>query len=132
MIFELQSYHIAINLCRDHARSKAWRQAAATFSISAPRPDSDGSDNLPETDLRSPGPAPDECAMTREDLRALESAIQSLPHSLRAALVLTAIEGRSQADAAQLLGTTAKAVETRVSRARSHLARILGRGRKQG
>ena len=40
---------------------------------------------------------------------------------LQEALVLVTVEGYSQAEAAELLGTTEKAVETRIYRARNRL-----------
>jgi len=125
-------FQIAVNLCRDHARSRAWRNALRTFSISAPRSSVESNRGATDTDLRSPGASPDENAIQREELEALGSAVQSLPHNLRAALVLTAIEGHSQAEVAEMMGTTAKGVETRVSRARSLLAKQLERRMKKG
>ena len=44
-----------------------------------------------------------------------------MPIRLREALVLVSVEGRSQAEAAALLGTTEKAIETRIYRARNRL-----------
>jgi len=43
------------------------------------------------------------------------------PH-LKAPLILTSLEGRSQAEAAGILGISIKAVETRVARARRRLS----------
>lgn len=57
-------------------------------------------------------------------LRAVERAIAALPAKLREALVLTAIEGLSQAAAAELLGVTEKTIETRVYRARQRLTAL--------
>jgi RNA polymerase sigma factor (sigma-70 family) len=51
----------------------------------------------------------------------LEKAIHELPHDLRVALLLLTIEGRSHQECAELLGVSAKAVETRVYRARKCL-----------
>jgi RNA polymerase sigma-70 factor (ECF subfamily) len=48
-------------------------------------------------------------------------AIQELPHDLRTALLLFAVEGHSQQECAELLGVSAKSVETRVYRARKRL-----------
>jgi len=48
------------------------------------------------------------------------------PPHLKAPLLLTAIEGRSQAEAAGLLGVSVKTVETRVARARRKLYDALG------
>jgi RNA polymerase sigma-70 factor (ECF subfamily) len=66
-------------------------------------------------------------AADRDELRAAERAIARLPDGLKAPLILTAIEGLSMAEAAQILGMTPKAVENRIYRARKALAGALGR-----
>ena len=56
-----------------------------------------------------------------EKLAALDDGMAALPHDLRTALVLTALEQRSHQECAALLKTTPKAIETRVYRARKFL-----------
>ena len=56
-----------------------------------------------------------------EELIALEKAIGELPEDLKNAFILTALEDRPQAETAELLGISLKAVETRVYRARKLL-----------
>jgi RNA polymerase sigma factor CnrH len=51
-----------------------------------------------------------------------------LPRGLRESLLLTALEGLSHKEAGELLGINAKAVETRVYRAKKQLALMLDRG----
>ncbi len=109
--FNTWLYSIAANLCRDHARSRQQRQARATDSI----------DDELERKRASPHSAPDAEAETRERLKALENAIAELPHDLRVALLLSAIEGHTHEQCAVMLGITAKAVETRIYRARKLL-----------
>lgn len=109
-------YAIATNLCRDHARSKRYRQSRVTDSLDCP----EALQELPER-----GPDPAAAAETRERLGALEKAITQLPHDLRVALLLFSIEGYSQAECAALLGISAKAVEMRVYRARGILEKEL-------
>jgi RNA polymerase sigma-70 factor (ECF subfamily) len=53
------------------------------------------------------------------------AAIATLPASLKESLILRTIEGLSQAETAQVLGISEKAVETRVYRARARLAESL-------
>jgi len=60
-------------------------------------------------------------AVSREELNLVQAEIARMPVRLREALVLVTIEGRSHAEAADLLGTTEKAIETRVYRARNRL-----------
>jgi len=109
-------YAIATNLCRDHARSKRYRQSHVTDSLSTLDPHYD----LPAWE-QDPAAAAD----SRERLMALENAIAQLPHDLRVALLLFSVEGRSQLECAELLGISAKAVETRVYRARKILENTL-------
>jgi RNA polymerase sigma-70 factor (ECF subfamily) len=55
----------------------------------------------------------------------LDKAIARLPDALKAPLLLTAFDGYSQQEAGQILGVTAKTIETRVYRARKALAERL-------
>ena len=66
--------------------------------------------------------------MTQTDReRELRHAIDALPARLRDALILTAIEGLTHAEAAETLLTTPKAVEGAVYRAKKQLAASLKR-----
>ena len=114
-------YRIAVNLCRDHAKSRRTRNAARTESLSA---DEDSEGNT-QRDLPASGETPAESAITSEKMQALDDAIAQLPHDLRTALVLTVFDQRSQGESAELLGTTPKTVETRVYRARKLLLQLL-------
>ena len=58
-------------------------------------------------------------------LTNLDRAIATLPSQLKEPLLLTAFEGLSQIAAGEALGISAKAVETRVYRARKLLAEAL-------
>ena len=114
--FSTWLYQIALNLCRDHAKSRRTRQAARTDSLSA-RED----DESHQGDLAVENRTPSDEALAHEKLSALSDGIAALPHDLRSALVLTTFEQRSHQECAELLGTTPKAVETRVYRARKIL-----------
>jgi RNA polymerase sigma factor (sigma-70 family) len=114
--FSTWLYVIAMNLCRDYARSKQRRQSRITDSLDA----DDAHRQISAAD-RDPAAS----AESHEALAALEKAIQELPHDLRTALLLFAVEGHSQLECAELLGVSAKAVETRVDRARKRLERTL-------
>ena len=102
---------IALNKCRDHARRRAVRHAALTlFAFMG-----ESSTTMPETGD----------TQTDNGLRLLESAITKLPRALKEPLVLTALEGLSHKEAAELLGISAKAVEVRVYRAKRRLSEWL-------
>ena len=103
-----------MNLCRDYARSKQRRQSYVTESLDAGDLHHEVADRGADANVES-----------HERLEALEKAIKTLPHDLRTALLLFAVEGHSQLECAELLGVSAKAVETRVDRARKRLERTL-------
>jgi RNA polymerase sigma factor CnrH len=102
---------IAINKARDWRRRRAVRRLISTV--------------LPierASDIADNQPAIDTLAADREELRQVGAAIATLPTNLRETLVLRAIEGMSQAETAEALGISEKAVETRLYRARQRLA----------
>jgi len=109
-------YRIALNLCRDYLRSRAYQYSLQTTSFDAPA--EEGADT---SLFLATGRTPDQRADRREELIALEKAISELPEDLRNAFVLSALENRQQAETAELLGISLKAVETRVYRARKLL-----------
>jgi RNA polymerase sigma factor CnrH len=98
---------IAINKCRDWARRRAVRRF---FSFALPIDDAISADQQ---------------ISDRAELARVRSAIAMLPHAIREPLVLRTIEGMSQAETAQILGISAKAVETRLYRARLQLTELL-------
>jgi RNA polymerase sigma factor CnrH len=112
--FKLWISRIAINKCRDWARRRAVR---SFFTRALPIEDA--------FDLASDGASPETEAGDRAELRRASTAIGRLSGKLREALVLRAIEGMSQAEAAEALGVTEKTVETRLYRARAKLNELL-------
>lgn len=109
--FKTWVHAIALNKCRDAARRAATRRA---FWGDCP----DG-DDLRVADER---PSPEAETASREELRMLREALASLPEHLRDALMLTAVDGLSQAAASATLGCSVKSLEYRVHRARELLA----------
>lgn len=107
---------IAINKARDRGRRLAFRRL-----IFGDRPLEDSGVH------EQPDPEPDAEAtlLERERLATLDRAIARLPAPLKEALLLTALEGHSQQQAAEILGVTVKTVETRIYRARKTLAQTL-------
>jgi RNA polymerase sigma-70 factor (ECF subfamily) len=105
---------IALNKCRDRARRNGVRRAALrVFGLTGIVDDA-----LPGADSR---------AGVDQALARLEAAIAELPRQLKEPLVLTMLEGLSHKQAGELLGINAKAVETRVYRAKRRLATKLDR-----
>ena len=107
---------IAINKARDRGRRMAFRRLL--FGA-------DSLDHSGALDQADPGLAADETLAGREELAILDRAIAGLPASLKEALVLTAFEGWSQQQAGEILGVSAKTIETRAYRARKILAQTL-------
>lgn len=71
-------------------------------------------------------PRQDAAAFAHAELERAWTAIAALPATLRETLLLRTIEGLSQAEAAEVLGVSGKAIETRLYRARAHLKQALG------
>ena len=76
--FSTWLYRIALNLCRDHLKSRAYQYSLQTVSFDAPSEDKDNPDILLATDR-----GPDRSTARREELVALEQAIKELPEELR-------------------------------------------------
>lgn len=108
-------YTIAGNLARNHYR---WRSRHPTLSLDATQEDTDQSlgERLPAS-----GSSPGEQAVVTERHEAVRRAIQGLPEDLREAIVLCEWEDLPLAEAATILSTSRKAVESRLYRARNLL-----------
>jgi RNA polymerase sigma factor (sigma-70 family) len=107
-------FRIALNLCRDHARSRSGKQKRRTESLFIP------TENAGERirDIPSAAIGPDRILENKEESAIIGAAIQELPHDLKVAFVLTVLEDHSHKDCAEMLGITPKAIESRVARAR--------------
>lgn len=105
--FSTWLFQIALNLCRDHGRKK---KLAQFFSLD--------DEDIEFTDI---SPDPEMLAQSSQGMKHIHQSIESLPHKLKTALILFALEDRSQQECANLLGISAKTVETRIYRARKLL-----------
>jgi len=113
-------YAIATNLVKDRYR---WRLRHPQVSLDAAN-ETSGSDlreNLPET-----GPSPRETLQAEERVQLVRRAVEALPEELRVPLVLSEYEDLSHAEVGAILKCSAKAVETRLYRARHQLRSCLG------
>ncbi|MGQ2971889.1 RNA polymerase sigma factor [Brevundimonas mediterranea] len=114
--FEAWLRTIALNKCRDWSRRRFVRRIVwGATDLSSPQalavPDEAMSPDNQIDDMRR--------------LNRLNFEVSRLPEHLKAPLILTAIEGRSQSEAAAILRISVKAVETRVARARRRLFDVL-------
>jgi RNA polymerase sigma-70 factor (ECF subfamily) len=112
--FRIWIARIALNKCRDWARRRAVRRF---FAFAKPI------DNA--LDIADPDGSPEDALHSQRELSRIQATIAALPATLRDVLLLRTIETMSQAESAQVLGITEKAVETRLYRARARLAELL-------
>jgi len=108
-------YTIAANLARNHIR---WRSRHPATSW---QNETDPQGVALEDKLAAPTPDPTQVTVASEEAAAVQAAVQSLPPDLREAVVLCEWQELTMAEAAEVLQTTAKAVESRLYRARQNL-----------
>lgn len=113
--FSTWLFQIAINLARDLARKKNRRKT--DFWADQTVVEAQG--------LAGNGDTPVEAVRREEERQAVRAALAALPEESRALIVLSEYEERSHAEIAELLGVTAKAVETRLARVRGRLRVML-------
>ncbi len=111
--FSTWLYTIASNLVRDHFRWKSRHPEVAHEQ-----------DNVMEMATEI---SPSENIQADERADAVRRAVAELPEELRTPLILAEYEECSQAEIGEILGCTAKAVETRIYRARQQLRVKLSR-----
>jgi RNA polymerase sigma-70 factor (ECF subfamily) len=114
--FEIWLRRIALNKCRDRGRKETVRRRAFAL-VGLP---AEAVAQVPDS-----APIADAVQIGGEAMKRLNAAIADLPAKLREPLVLTALQGLSQREAADVLGVTPKVVEMRAYRARKQLAEAL-------
>jgi RNA polymerase sigma factor (sigma-70 family) len=110
--FSTWLFQIALNLARDRARRLVRRPTASL-------------DEAPEP--IDTGALPRDSSELDERAEAVRKAIAALPEDMRAAVVLFEYEEKSHAEIGEIVGASAKAVETRIYRARQLLKKSLTR-----
>jgi RNA polymerase sigma factor (sigma-70 family) len=113
--FSTWLFTIAANLARNHFR---WRARHTNLSLDAENLETEQSIG---STLPANLPAPNETALAEERAGAVRLAVQKLPEDLREAIVLCEWQELSLTEAAAILETTPKAVESRLYRARGIL-----------
>lgn len=112
--FPVWMSRIAINKCHDWRRRRAVRNF---LSFALPISEAE--------DVADNAPLADHTMEAEQDLERTMKAIAMLPDRLKEPLILRTIEEKSEAETADVLGISRKAVETRLYRARTRLAEIL-------
>jgi len=118
--FSTWLYTIATNLVRTRYR---FRTHHPEVSLDAETTQSGGT--LRDV-LREDKPTPSESLQGEERAGAIRQAVAALPEDLRTPLLLAEYEEKSQAEIAQILNCSPKAIEMRIYRARQQLRVSLG------
>ena len=113
--FSTWLFTIAANLARNHFR---WRSRHPALSLDSENSETEQSIG---STLPSNSPTPNEAALAKERAAAVRLAVQKLPEDLREAIVLCEWQELSLVEAAAILETTPKTVESRLYRARGIL-----------
>lgn len=114
--FEYWLKRIALNKCRDWARRRTvrrWLGLAGSTPFDA------------ALTLADDTPTAETSLADRQDLMRLDRAIAALPAKLKEPFLLSVLEEMPHEAVGRLLGISAKAVETRVYRARRKLAEAM-------
>ena len=112
-------YTIALNLSRDQARRLSKRVGEVSLDV----PSANGG-LRPE--FYDEQPTPGTIVGQQDQFARLQRAIDQLPQTLREALVLFSLDGNSQRETADILGTSPKTIELRVYHAKAKLRALLG------
>jgi len=113
--FSTWLFTIAANLARNQLR---WRSRHPNVSLDA---ESETTEQTLGDTLPANGCSPHEAAAAAERAEAVRAIVQRLPDDMREVVVLCDWEDLSVAEAAAILSTTPKAVESRLYRARNLL-----------
>ncbi len=115
--FSTWLFSIALNLCRDGIRRRKVRPSVPL--------DEAGLAAASDRSVDTSGAAPDSDLLRAETAQTVRSAVEALPEPLKTAVLLCEYEDLSLAEAAEVVGCSAKAVETRLYRARTLLRESL-------
>lgn len=114
--FSTWVFQIAVNLCRDYLRKN--KNHVRNVSFEALSENGHGDWQRSDENIEA-------AFLSRQQLTLLRREIDLLPHTLKEAFILFAVEERTQAECAEILHVSAKTVETRVYRARKILSEKL-------
>jgi RNA polymerase sigma-70 factor (ECF subfamily) len=104
------------------------RRMEVSLSSGMPAADGDGVD----MDIPDSSPGPEATLARRQDLAALDDALNALPLAWRECLILREVETLSYKEMAQIMDVPIGTVMSRLSRARQALQRVVVRDDQQG
>ena len=113
--FSTWLYAIATNLVKDRYRHRS-RHPQVSLDAENETTGDDFRESVP-----GHNPTPSESLQGAERVQAIRKAVAELPEELRTPLILSEYEELSHAEIGEILKCTAKAVETRIYRARQQL-----------
>lgn len=114
-------YAIATNLVKDRYRHRS-RHPQVSLDAENEATGEDFRESVP-----GHNPTPSESLQGAERVQAIRNAVEQLPEELRTPLILCEYEELSHAEIGAILKCTAKAVETRIYRARQQLRTSLAK-----
>lgn len=115
-------FRIAKNLALNSFRD---RKARKEVPLEEPETNSDEGE-MRESKIPHSGPGPDREAGSRETEKQIQQALLQLPPVFREALILCDIQGHPYKEAAELLECSINTIASRLARARSKMAELLG------
>lgn len=119
--FSTWLYAVATNLVKDRYRHRS-RHPQVSLDAENQATGEDYRESLPQQN-----PTPSESLQGVERVEAIRKAVAELPEELRTPLILSEYEELSHAEIGAVLNCTAKAVETRIYRARQQLRTSLAK-----
>ena len=121
--FKPWAYKIAINKAKDRIKWNNQKKRSPGYGVVV-------SDTTAEIPIpRDVNHQPDQLIISNEKQNFLMTCIDQLPASQKEVLFLVKMEGHSVKDAAFILQTTPKAVESLVSRAKENLRKTIEKGK---
>ena len=125
--FSTWLYRVTVNASLDHVRKKSF----SFFSLDQKRESDEGDEvSVLEGIAGDKEASPRKALEERETKALLQKEIEHLPEKLRIPLLLFEYEQKSYRETAQILGTSEKAVERRIYRAKEELRQKLSKSFK--
>lgn len=120
--FSTWLYRIAVNTCKNRLKSSAHRQKRRMVPLDNPVSANHGS---PGREIQDESQSPDNELEKKENMRAIQEAINALPPEQKEVVTLRDIEGFSYEEVAEITGLNLGTVKSRLARARLDLRKRL-------
>lgn len=114
-------YRIAVNLCKNHFRTRDRQARHPVLSLDTPADDT----HVLVREVEDPAPSPHGMMERLELQAAIHEALHQLAPDLRMAILLRDVQGFAYHEVAELTGCSLDAVKSRIYRARGMLRKML-------